>query len=173
MPPVAAPETHSTCRKQQLLIYLSLSMKKILAAALLVAASFLSRPVHAQTSSITSTEPGSQASEQGSRKRKATSSDIANMQRRMNMNPDDAKRDQQMELLQARAGGSSNTSFGRASGPARQYEKGAGGFTVRKFKASKHAKNAMMKKGQSRPAMGIDPKGKPLKHKKKKHFLSF
>ncbi|MDF7812976.1 hypothetical protein [Hymenobacter sp. YC55] len=148
-------------------------MKKIIAAALLVAASFLSRPVHAQSSIIGPAEPGSQTSEQGPRKRKATSSDIANMQRRMNMNPEDAKRDQQMELLQARAGGSSNTSFGRASGPARQYEKGSGGFTVRKFKASKHARNAMMKKGQSRPAMGIDPKGKPLKHKKKKHFLSF
>ncbi|HEX8427691.1 hypothetical protein [Hymenobacter sp.] len=148
-------------------------MKKILAAALLVFAGLLSRPVHAQTSSITATEPGSQAREQGPRKRKANSSDIANMQRRMNMNPDDAKRDQQLELLQARAGGGANTSFGRAAGPARQYEKSSGGFTVRKFKASKHAKNAMMKKGQSRPAMGIDPKGKPLNHKKKKHFLSF
>lgn len=95
------------------------------------------------------------------------------MQRRMNMNPEDAKRDQQLELLQARAGGTANTSFGRASGPARQYEKGAGGFTVRKFKASKHAKNAMMKKGQSRPAVGINPKGKPLKHKKKKRFMLF
>ncbi|WP_375433916.1 hypothetical protein [uncultured Hymenobacter sp.] len=148
-------------------------MKKELAATLLIAAGFLCRPVHAQTSNTTSTEPGNQTSEQGLRKRKANSSDIANMQRRMNMNPDDAKRDQQLELLQARAGGSANTSFGRAAGPARQYEKGAGGFTVRKFKASKHAKNAMMKKGQSRPAMGIDPKGKPLNHKNKKRFLFF
>lgn len=157
-------------RQQCLLIYLSLCMKNLLATAVLLFAGFLSLPAYAQGPSLPSDEP---ARQQAPRKRKASSVDIANMQRRMNMNAEDAKRDQQLELLQARAGGTSNTSFGRAAGPARQYEKGSGGFTVRKFKASKHAKNAMMKRGQSRPAMGIDPKGKPLNHKKKKHFLFF
>ncbi|UOG74442.1 hypothetical protein MTX78_20265 [Hymenobacter tibetensis] len=148
-------------------------MKKLLVAASLVAAGLLSHSAQAQAPSFPSDEPAGQANGKTTRKRKASSTDIANMQRRMNMNPEDAKRDQQLELLQARAGGSANTSFGRASGPARQYEKGNGGFTVRKYKASKHTKNAMMKKGQSRPAMGIDPKGKPLNHKRKKHFLFF
>jgi hypothetical protein len=150
-----------------------LRMKKLLVAASLVAAGLLSHSAQAQAPSFPSDEPAGQANGKTARKRKASSTDVANMQRRMNMNPEDAKRDQQLELLQARAGGSANTSFGRASGPARQYEKGNGGFTVRKYKASKHAKNAMMKKGQSRPAMGIDPKGKPLNHKRKKHFLFF
>jgi len=146
-------------------------MKKLLAAAVLVFAGLLSGTAYAQGPTLRSDEPARQ--EKAPRKRKASSVDIANMQRRMNMNSEEAKRDQQLELLQARAGGSANTSFGRAAGPARQYEKNSGGFTVRKFKASKHTRNAMMKKGQSRPAMGIDPKGKPLKHKKKKHFLFF
>lgn len=148
-----------------------LPMKKLLAAAVLVFASFLTEKAWAQGPSLSSDEPKRQ--EQAPRKRKASSVDIANMQRRMSMTPEEVKRDQQLEVLQARAGGTANTSFGRAAGPARQYEKGAGGFTVRKFKASKHARNAMMKRGQSRPAMGIDPKGKPLKHKKRKHFLFF
>lgn len=146
-------------------------MKKVLAAAVLISAGFLSQTAQAQVPSLSSDEPVRQ--QQASRKRKASSVDIANMQRRMNMNPEEAKRDQQLEVLQARAGGTANTSFGRAAGPARQYEKSTGGFTVRKYKASKHAKNAMMKRGQSRPSMGVDPKGKPLKHNKKKHFLLF
>ncbi|WBO84601.1 hypothetical protein [Hymenobacter yonginensis] len=153
-------------------------MKKLIATSLLASAALLSKPAAAQAprSVIAPDAPGRQPNEQVQRKgkRKASDTDIANMQRRMNMNPDDAKRDQQVELLEARAGGgSANTSFGRASGPARQYEKGAGGFTVRKFKAGKHTRNAMMKKGQGRPAPGIDPKGKPLTHKKKKKFLFF
>ena len=157
-----------------LLLHSPKSMKKFIALTLLVSAALLSKPAHAQQAPRpASEEPGiGQPKEQVSRKskRKASSADIANMQRRMNMNPDDAKRDQQLEVLEARAG-SANTSFGRSSGPARQYEKGSGGFTVRKFKASKHARNAMMKKGESRAAPGVDPKGKPLKHKKKKRFL--
>ena len=149
-------------------------MKKLIGLTLLAAAALLTEPAHAQAPRPTSEEQARQTTEPSPRKskRKATSTDIANMQRRMNMNPEEAKRDQQMEILEARAG-TANTSFGRASGPARQYEKGSGGFTVRKFKASKHARNAMMKKGQSRRAPGIDPKGKPLNHKKKKRFLFF
>lgn len=146
-------------------------MKQLLAVLVLIFAGLLNRTAYAQAPTLPSDGPTARQ-EQTPRKRKASSVDIANMQRRMNMNPEEAKRDQQLEILQARAGGG-NTSFGRAAGPARQYEKGNGGFTVRKFKASKHARNAMMKRGQSRPAMGIDPKGKPLKHKKKKHFLFF
>lgn len=147
-------------------------MKQLLAVLVLIFAGFFSFTASAQAPTLPSDGPTARQ-EKAPRKRKASSVDIANMQRRMNMNSEDAKRDQQLELLQARAGGSANTSFGRAAGPARQYEKGNGGFTVRKFKASKHARNAMMKRGQSRPAMGIDPKGKPLNHKKKKHFLFF
>ncbi|WBA41615.1 hypothetical protein [Hymenobacter canadensis] len=155
-------------------------MKKLIATSLLASATLLSKPASAQAprSAIAPNEPGQLTNEQVQRKSKSKSkgsaTDIANMQRRMNMNPEDAKRDQQVELLEARAGGgSANTSFGRASGPARQYEKGAGGFMVRKFKAGKHTRNAMMKKGQGRVAPGIDPKGKPLTHKKKKKFLFF
>lgn len=152
-----------------------LRMKTLVAAALLASAGLLAQSAHAQAPRpATSDEQIRQANEEGLRKpkRKASATDVANMQRRMNMNPDEAKRDQQLEVLEARAG-TGNTSFGRSAGPARQYEKGSGGFTVRKFKASKHARNAMMKKGQSRPAPGIDPKGKPLKHTKKKRFLVF
>ena len=146
-------------------------MKQVLAAVVLVAAGLLSAvTAQAQAPSLPAT---GQNSEPGARKRKASSVDVANMQRRMNMNPEDAKRDQQLEVLQARAGGGANTSFGRAAGPARQYEKGSGGFTVRKYRASKHARTAMMKKGQSRPSMGIDPKGKPLARKKSKRFFLF
>lgn len=151
-------------------------MKKLIATSLLASATLLSKPASAQAprSAIAPEDSGRPANEQSKGKRKASATDVANMQRRMNMNPEDAKRDQQVEVLEARAGGgSANTSFGRASGPARQYEKGAGGFTVRKFKAGKHTRNAMMKKGQSRAAPGIDPKGKPLTHKKKKKFLFF
>ena len=149
-------------------------MNQLLAAVVLVAAGLFSTTAQAQAPSLPAAgQPDGRNPERGVRKRKASSVDVANMQRRMNMNPEDAKRDQQLEVLQARAGGGANTSFGRAAGPARQYEKGSGGFTVRKYRASKHARTAMMKKGQSRPSMGIDPKGKPLARKKSKRFFLF
>lgn len=96
------------------------------------------------------------------------------MQRRMSMNPDEAKRDQQMEILDARAGLSSNTSLSRGSSSARHYDKGSGGFYLKKFK-DKRAGTLQQKRGQTRRAPGIDPKGKPLKHKHKykKQFLFF
>lgn len=132
---------------------------------------------HAQTTDARSTSvvqgaPGAEASSRKAKKKDAAA-DVSRMQRRMSMNPDEAKRDQQMDILAARAG-TSNTSFGRATGPARQFEKGKGGFTVRKFK-DKRMGTARQKRGQTRPAPGIDPKGKPLvhKHKKKRHFLFF
>ena len=93
----------------------------------------------------------------------------------MSMNADEAKRDQQLELLEARSGGSTaNTSLGRAAGPTRQYDKGSGGFTVRKYKDTRIG-TARQKRGQTRPAGFSDPKGNPLKNKsgRKKGFLFF
>jgi hypothetical protein len=47
-----------------------------------------------------------------------------------------------------------------------------GGFTVTKYKESKVAKK--LRRGQASSRMSVpDPKGKPLKHKKKKKFLFF
>ncbi|GGE98822.1 hypothetical protein [Hymenobacter cavernae] len=152
-------------------------MKKLIAATSLAALLFIPR-VQAQTSDSRSTSvmqgaPGMESSARKSKK-KDSATDIARMQRRMSMNPDQVKRDQQMEILEARSGGTSNTSFGRAAGPARQFEKGNGGFTVRKFRDNRIG-TARQKRGQTRPAPGIDPKGKPLvhKHRKKHHFLFF
>ncbi|SNS03647.1 MULTISPECIES: hypothetical protein [Hymenobacter] len=150
-------------------------MMKLLVVAVFAAAGLLAAPAHAQSTSPERSEQARKADEAGLRKkRKASSGDIARMQQRMSMNPDEAKRDQQMEILEARAGGGTgNTSFGRSSGPARQYEKGAGGFTVKKFKDNRIG-TARQKRGQTRAAGFVDPKGKPLKHKKKKHgFLFF
>ena len=106
--------------------------------------------------------------------KKSADAEVARSQRRMSMNPEEAKRDQQMEVLEARSGMTANTSFGRGSGPARQYDKASGGFALKKFK-DKRRGTARQKRGQSHPAPGIDPKGKPLTHKYKgkKHFLFF
>ncbi|TGE21778.1 hypothetical protein E5K00_16045 [Hymenobacter aquaticus] len=141
-------------------------MKKLIAAVLLTGTSLVAYQAQAQTEPRPDTPAASRKST-----RKASGADIARMQRRMSMNPDEAKRDQQIEILEARSGGTANTSFGRASGPARQYEKGKAGFTVRKFKDKRGT--AQQQRGQSRKAPGIDPPGKPLKHKKKHRFLFF
>jgi hypothetical protein len=138
-------------------------MKKLIATVLLAGTSLLAFEAQAQVS-----EPRPASTRKSSRK--ASGEDIARMQRRMSMNPDDVKRDQQIEILEARSGGTANTSFGRAAGPARQYDKGSSGFTVRKFKDKRGT--AQQKRGQSRKAPGIDPKGKPLNHKKHR-FLFF
>ena len=152
-------------------------MKKLFAATFLAAVLILPR-AQAQTTAprpdyAAQDEPNAGKSSR-KLKKKGPDADISGMQRRMNMNPEEAKRDQQMEILEARSGGTANTSFGRAAGPARQFEKGNGGFTVRKFKDKRHG-TARQKRGQTRPAPGIDPKGKPLTHKykKKHHFLIF
>lgn len=137
-------------------------MKKLIAAVLLTATTLVAFEAHAQSAEP---RPARKSS------RKASGEDIARMQRRMSMNPDEVKRDQQVEILEARSGGTANTSFGRASGPARQYDKGSSGFTVRKFKDKRGT--AQQQRGQSRKAPGIDPKGKPLSHKKKHRFLFF
>ncbi|MCB2406912.1 hypothetical protein [Hymenobacter lucidus] len=137
-------------------------MKKLIAAVLLAGTTLVAFEAHAQSAEP---RPARKSS------RKASGEDIARMQRRMSMNPDEVKRDQQVEILEARSGGTANTSFGRASGPARQYDKGSSGFMVRKFKDKRGT--AQQQRGQSRKAPGIDPKGKPLKHKKKHRFLFF
>jgi hypothetical protein len=75
----------------------------------------------------------------------------ARMRRQQQMSPEDAARDQQLQILEARTG---NTSLGSGSnGPAGQKQK----------------------HGMSRRAPGIDPKGKPLVHEhgRKKKFLLF
>ncbi len=146
-------------------------MKKFLAGALLALSGLFMAPAYAQ---VTPSAPD-QATGNKPRKQKSKdeSADVTRTQRRMNMNPDEAKRDQQLEILEARSGGSTaNTSFGRGTGPARQYDKGMGGFTVKKFK-DKRIGTARQKRGLSRAAPGIDPKGKPLKHKKRNGFLFF
>ncbi|GAB2964270.1 hypothetical protein GCM10027048_37080 [Hymenobacter coalescens] len=104
------------------------------------------------------------------KKRKQPSGEeLARMQQRMSMNPDEVKRDQQMEVLEARAGISSST-LTNGSSSARSYDRSSGGFTVREFRDKRNA--AVQKRGQTRPAPGIDPPGKPLKHKKaKRGFL--
>lgn len=122
-----------------------------------------------------------QATRKKARQRgKASADDIANMQRRMSMNAEETKRDQQRELLEARAGvGGGNSSLSRAAGPDRQYDRGTGGFTVRKFK-DKRVGARPPQRGQMRPSGYVNPKGKPLSKKqkgnanrRKKHFLFF
>jgi hypothetical protein len=86
------------------------------------------------------------------------------------MSPEEAARDQQLQILEARTG---NTSFGAGTnGPARQYDKSNGAFTVRRYKGMPGQEQ---KRGVGRPTYGINPKGQPLvhDHKKKKKFLLF
>lgn len=94
--------------------------------------------------------------------------------RRANMTPEEVQHEQQMQLLEARTGLSTgNTSFGRAAGPARQYDTKAGGFTVRKFREARGTRK--QKRGQMHPAGGANPVGKPLvhNHPQRKRFLFF
>ena len=84
--------------------------------------------------------------------------------------PEDAAREQQLRILEARAG---NTSFGDGNGGAfKQYDKSSGGFTVRRFRAMPGQEN---KRGEGHQASGSNPKGQPLVHsrKQKKKFLFF
>lgn len=144
-------------------------MKKYLFATLLMAGMLGAAGAQAQTAPAGPKGPlfDGPGAPTTPRRQKATAKDIARMQRRMSMNPDQAKRDQQIEVLEARGGG--NTSFG--TGAKRQYERGSGGFVVRRFRDKSGA--AMMKRGATRPAPGVDPAGKPLVHKHRKRFLFF
>ena len=151
-------------------------MKKLLSVLVVVVAGLWVAPEGRAQSPVLDgrpdalTQPRSRT-ESPRKKRKVSDTDIARMQQRMSMNAGEVKRDQQMEILEARSG-TANTSLGRAAGPARQYDKGSGGFAVRKFKDNRVG-TARQKRGQTRPAGFVDPKGKPISHKKKKHFLFF
>ena len=91
----------------------------------------------------------------------------ARARRQQQMSPEDAARDQQLQILEARTG---NTSFGmERGGPARQLDKSGGAFTVRKFKAMPGQEQ---ERGVSkRVVMGGRTTGRPLAHKRR--FLIF
>jgi len=97
--------------------------------------------------------------------------DPARARRQQQMSPEDAARDQQLQVLEARTG---NTSFGtERGGPYRQLDKGGNAFTLRKFKAMPGQEQ---KRGMSKRTMvGANPKGKPLVHDhgRRKRFLFF
>ena len=146
-------------------------MRFLLTAALLSGLSIAAAAgAHAQTSGPAFPMPGQSSSEAGARR--TTAEDPARSQRRATMKPDEAKRDQQLELLEARTG---NTSFGRGAGPERQFDGNRkGGFMVRKFKARPGF--GQQKRGMSHPMGSSNPAGKPLVHKHKnarKKFLLF
>ena len=100
----------------------------------------------------------------------AKSIDPARTRRQQQMTPEEAARDQQLQILEARTG---NTSFGASSGGAyRQYDKTNGAFTVRRYKAMPGQEN---KRGLGHQAPGSVTKGQPLvhEHSRKKKFLFF
>ena len=148
-------------------------MKMLLVAALLGGLSL--GPVsasHAQTGPAFPTPAQGGTSEEGARRTSAMNAqELARNQRRAAMTPEEQKRDQQMELLEARTG---NTSFS-GRGPERQFDSGRGGngFMVKKYKAK--AGFLENKRGQTHFVGGANPPGKPLvhKHNPKKKFLLF
>ena len=151
-------------------------MKILLAAALLSGLSVVATSgAHAQTGPAFPA-PG-QNSETNARRNTGNNAEgLARNQRRAAMSPDEIKRDQQLELLEARTG---NTSFGGRNGaPERQFDsnRSGNGFMVRKFKAQPGKPGyAGQKRGMSHPMGGSNPAGKPLvhKHKGNKKFLLF
>ena len=149
-------------------------MKILLAAALLSALSF--GTAHAQTGPAFPM-PGQGSSEAGARRNSSNNAEgLVRNQRRAAMSPDEIKRDQQLELLEARTG---NTSFGGRNGtPERQFDsnRSGQGVMVRKFKAKPGKPGyAQQRRGMSHPMGGSNPAGKPLvhKHKNNKRFLFF
>ncbi|RZK15089.1 MAG: hypothetical protein EOO56_23605 [Hymenobacter sp.] len=103
-----------------------------------------------------------------SRKEKRAAAALAQPAAAKQQTPEEAAQEQQLRLLEARAG---NTSFGDGNGSAfRQLDKNTGAFTVRKFKAMPGQEN---KRGEGHQAPGSNPKGEPLKSKRKKNFFSF
>lgn len=144
-------------------------MKKLtlLAPAVALAALLLtSAAAQAQTTAPNFPAPGSPA-----RPAAPSAPDDARTRRQQQMSPEDAARDQQLQLLEARTG---NTSFGaERGGPYRQMDKAGGAFTVRKFRA---LPGQEQERGVSRRVvMGGRTKGKPLVHDhgRKKKFLFF
>ncbi|TVT37794.1 hypothetical protein FNT36_21740 [Hymenobacter setariae] len=138
-------------------------MKNLFTAGLLASSFVLLGTSAAQAQSATLGAPA--ASEAP-----AKGIDPARTRRQQQMTPEEAARDQQLQILEARTG---NTSFGAANGGAyRQYDKRNGGFTVRKFKAMPGQEN---KRGLGHQAPGSITKGQPLVHNhgRKKKFLFF
>jgi len=149
-------------------------MKILFAAALFSGLSLAaSSAASAQTLGPVFPSAGQGTSEAGARRNTGNNAnELARNQRRAAMTPDEVKRDQQLELLEARTG---NTSFGRGAGPERQFDsnRSGAGFMVRKYKAKKGFSE--LKRGGSHPVGSSNPAGKPLVHKHggKKHFLFF
>ncbi|WP_151089407.1 hypothetical protein [Hymenobacter baengnokdamensis] len=142
-------------------------MKKLVVSApLAIMALLLAAPAQAQSAAPNFPAPGTPA-----RPASASSPDAARTRRQQQMSPEDAARDQQLQVLEARTG---NTSFGvEKGGPYRQLDKTNGSFTVRKFKA---LPGQEQEKGVSRRVvMGAHTTGKPLVHDhgRKKKFLFF
>ncbi|MGI4832961.1 MAG: hypothetical protein ACRYFK_05810 [Janthinobacterium lividum] len=94
--------------------------------------------------------------------------DAARMRRQQQMSPEDAARDQQLQIMEARTG---NTSFGMAkAGPSSQQDKASGSFRVLRFR---ELRGQEQQRGETRRVqMGARTTGKPLKQKKHK-FLFF
>jgi hypothetical protein len=137
-------------------------VKNLFAAGLLAGSLIV---VDALSAQAQSSAPNATASEAP-----AKSIDPARTRRQQQMTPDEAARDQQLQILEARTG---NTSFGASSGKAyRQYDKSNGAFTVRKYKAMPGQEN---KRGLGHQAPGSITKGQPLvhDHSRKKKFLFF
>ena len=149
-------------------------MRILLAAVFVSGLSLLTTPAaHAQTGPAFALPTPS--SEAGARRNTGNNAgELARNQRRATMTPDEAKRDQQMELLEARTG---NTSFGGRNGaPERQFDsnRSGNGFMVRKFKTQPGKPGYVAKRGSSHPVGGSNPAGKPLVHKHgHKKFLFF
>ena len=150
-------------------------MKMLFTAVLLGGLSFGAASVAQAQTGPAFPMPGKSTSTEAARSTAGNNAqELARNQRRASMTPEEVKRDQQLELLEARTG---NTSFGR-TGPDRQFDsnRSGGGFMVRKFKARPGKPGyAEQKRGMSHPMGGSNPAGKPLvhKHKTKHKFLFF
>ena len=143
-------------------------VKKLVAAALLAGSACLlvSPTAQAQTAAPDFPAPGSPA-----RPAPTPLGNADRARRQQQMSPEDAARDQQLQVLEARTG---NTSLGaERGGPYRQLDKSGGSFTVRKFRA---LRGQEQERGVSRRVvMGARTTGKPLvhDHSRKKKFLLF
>ncbi|AMR28861.1 hypothetical protein A0257_18330 [Hymenobacter psoromatis] len=143
-------------------------MKKLVIAALLTGSAWLlTLPAAlAQTTAPNFPTPGSPA-----RPAPTPPINADRARRQQQMSPEDAARDQQLQVLEARTG---NTSLGaERGGPYRQLDKNGGSFTVRKFRA---LRGQEQERGVSRRVpMGARTTGKPLVHDhgRKKKFLFF
>jgi len=143
-------------------------VKNLVTIALLAgSALFAATPAaRAQTTAPNFPAPGSPA-----RPAPTPSRSADRARRQQQMSPEDAARDQQLQVLEARTG---NTSLGaERGGPYRQLDKNGGSFTVRRFRA---LRGQEQERGVSRRVvMGARTTGKPLMHDhgRKKKFLLF